>query len=543
MAQLLITKLVLNALRVSPIVLAAVFGATNPAVAGGIDSTSQLSQDFSTGIGQVTSVSQFSDVEPTDWAFQALQSLVERYGCISGYPNSRYRGEDTLNRYEFAAGLNACLDRVNELIATTTADLVTKEDLATLQRLQEEFSAELATIRGRVASLEARTADLEANRFSTTTKLKGEAIFALSSAFGDGGADTDNDPTNNPKLEDNVAFSNRLRLKLLTSFNGTDRLETRLNTGNITKFGPNATGTSMTRLGFDSNDNNNVELDKFNYAFKMSDSVRIKLEATGASVADNVNVFNPLWSSGSSGAISRFGRFSPVYLPNSGGAGVTVNFNPKGNISFDAAYMVPGNNSSNPADGKGIFDGSNTSLAQLSFKPDRKLGIGLVYSRAYQSGDQVNLTGGVGSGFASKPFDDVATTSNNYGLQASFRATDKVIVSGWAGLTDAEAESGGIDKKGADADIFYWSANVGIKDIGGAGNVLGVIVGQSPKVNDNSIVTREDNDTSFHLEGLYKMKISNSVVVTPGMVVIFNPEHSNENNTIYVGTVRTTLKF
>jgi hypothetical protein len=153
------------------------------------------------------------------------------------------------------------------------------------------------------------------------------------------------------------------------------------------------------------------------------------------------------------------------------------------------------------------------------------------------------LTGGVGSGFASKPFDDVATTSNNYGLQASFRATDKVIVSGWAGLTDAEAESGGVDKKGADADIFYWSANVGIKDIGGTGNVLGVIVGQSPKVNDNSIATREDNDTSFHLEGLYKMKISNSVVVTPGMVVIFNPEHSNENNTIYVGTVRTTLKF
>ncbi|WP_155942011.1 iron uptake porin, partial [Richelia intracellularis] len=293
MAQLLITKLVLNALRVSPIVLAAVFGTTNPAVAGGIDSTSQLSQDFSTGIGQITSVSQFSDVEPTDWAFQALQSLVERYGCISGYPNSRYRGEETLNRYEFAAGLNACLDRVNELIATTTADLVTKEDLATLQRLQEEFSAELATIRGRVASLEARTAELEGNRFSTTTKLKGEAIFALSSAFGDGGADTDNDPTNNPKLEDNVAFSNRLRLNLLTSFNGTDRLETRLNTGNITKFGPSATGTSMTRLGFDSNDNNNVELDKFNYAFNMSDSIRIKLEATGASVADNVNVFNP----------------------------------------------------------------------------------------------------------------------------------------------------------------------------------------------------------------------------------------------------------
>lgn len=94
-------------------------------------------------IAQVTSVSQLSDVQPTDWAFQALQSLVERYGCIAGYPDSSYRGLRALTRYEFAAGLNACLDRVNELIATATTNLVSKNDLITLQRLQEEFAAEL----------------------------------------------------------------------------------------------------------------------------------------------------------------------------------------------------------------------------------------------------------------------------------------------------------------------------------------------------------------------------------------------------------------
>ena len=37
-------------------------------------------------MSQVTSVSQLSDVQPNDWAFQALQSLVERYGCAAGYP-------------------------------------------------------------------------------------------------------------------------------------------------------------------------------------------------------------------------------------------------------------------------------------------------------------------------------------------------------------------------------------------------------------------------------------------------------------------------
>ncbi len=81
-----------------------------PAVAQTTDSSNQQSN----ALAQVTSVSQLSDVQPTDWAFQALQSLVERYGCIAGYPNGTFRGNRALTRYEFAAGLNACLDRVNE---------------------------------------------------------------------------------------------------------------------------------------------------------------------------------------------------------------------------------------------------------------------------------------------------------------------------------------------------------------------------------------------------------------------------------------------
>ncbi|MDJ0621185.1 MAG: iron uptake porin, partial [Calothrix sp. MO_192.B10] len=78
------------------------------------DVKSYSNEGQSNSQSQVTSVSQFSDVQPTDWAFQALQSLVERYGCIAGYPNGTYRGNRALTRYEFAAGLNACLDRVNE---------------------------------------------------------------------------------------------------------------------------------------------------------------------------------------------------------------------------------------------------------------------------------------------------------------------------------------------------------------------------------------------------------------------------------------------
>ncbi len=42
-------------------------------------------------LAQITSVSQLSDIKPTDWAFQSLQSLIERYGCIAGYPDNNIR--------------------------------------------------------------------------------------------------------------------------------------------------------------------------------------------------------------------------------------------------------------------------------------------------------------------------------------------------------------------------------------------------------------------------------------------------------------------
>ena len=98
-------------------------------------------------MAQVTSVSQLTDVKPTDWAFQALQSLVERYGCIAGYPDRTYRGNRALTRYEFAAGLNSCMDRVNDLIAAAAGDSASRNDLMTLRKLQEAFAAELATLR------------------------------------------------------------------------------------------------------------------------------------------------------------------------------------------------------------------------------------------------------------------------------------------------------------------------------------------------------------------------------------------------------------
>jgi hypothetical protein len=174
--------------------------------------------DYAASADQVTSVTQFSDVYPTDWAYQALSNLVEQYGCVAGYPNGTFRGNRAMTRYEAAALLNACLDRVTE---------VTDE----LRRLLKEFETELAILRGRVDGLEARVGELEATQFSTTTKLQGKADFFLGAVkYGDRnqcnnkGGDCNSDGTN---------MSYRYTLNLNTSFTGKDRLYTRLRAGNM----------------------------------------------------------------------------------------------------------------------------------------------------------------------------------------------------------------------------------------------------------------------------------------------------------------------
>ena len=119
---------------------------------------------------QVTSITQFSDVKPTDWAYQALSNLIERYGCVAGYPNGTFKGGQAMTRWEAAALLNACLDRVTE---------ITDE----LRRLMKEFEKELAITKARVDGLEAKVGELQATQFSTTTKLTGQVRFVMGDVY------------------------------------------------------------------------------------------------------------------------------------------------------------------------------------------------------------------------------------------------------------------------------------------------------------------------------------------------------------------------
>lgn len=609
------TKFFWNALKLSPVFLGATLllanstlaseapaaelgqkssatSKSNPAtdVLAQVTSVAQLSSPEPQSLAQVTSVSQLSDVQPTDWAFQALQSLVERYGCIAGYPDGTYRGNRALTRYEFAAGLNACLDRVNELIATATADRVTREDLATLQRLQEEFSAELATLRGRVDGLEARTAELEANQFSTTTKLVGEAIFNVGGVFGEDRAVSSaegNFPGRNPgdlgEIDDNVTFSQRTRLSLNTSFTGKDLLRTRLQARNITPFGTNiaggdpVTGTNMTRLGFDGDENNSINVDQIFYRFPLlSDKVVVQFDAANTELNERgFATYSPFESSGR-GAISRYGRFSPIYRQQSGSLssgvgfspGVSVSINPQGILGLNLAYLAP--NGNDPGRAAGIIDGTYAAVGQINFRPSQALNVGLTYAHTYDTprrnaaGAAITGSRGVsffnstGSILANAPFGNVPTTGNHYGVEASLRLSPNLIVFGWGGYSQAIAErsprfggAGLTGPTGAKADAWYYAGGLALPDFGKEGSLLGFLFGQAPKLTANDDVRetafgnrrRRDTGTSYHAEGFYRFPVTDNIDITPGVLVIFNPEHNDDNDTEYVGTLRTTFRF
>jgi hypothetical protein len=74
-------------------------------------------------MAQVTSVSQLSDVQPTNWAYQAISDLVSRYGCVAGFPNGTFQPGEPATRAEMAALVDACLNRISEFQNAADAQL------------------------------------------------------------------------------------------------------------------------------------------------------------------------------------------------------------------------------------------------------------------------------------------------------------------------------------------------------------------------------------------------------------------------------------
>ncbi|CAN1209278.1 SLH domain-containing protein [Tumidithrix helvetica PCC 7403] len=511
----------------------------------------------------VTSVSQLSDVRPTDWAFTALQSLVERYGCIAGYPDRTYRGQRALSRYEFAAGLNACLDKINEIISAGLADKVSKEDLAALQKLQEEFAAELATLRGRVDALEAKTAKLEAQQFSTTTKLEGQVVMAIN-----GGSGTD--PLFSPGLnalnesvlgtnpgKSNVTFLSRVRLNFNTSFNGDDLLITRLqattgptvnNFGQLLAsapaFGAGNVGFTGSGLDFGGGSSGAFSLNKLTYEFGSRD-LRLTLIAQG-NAFDYIDT-NSFANNEAVDFNTSFFINNPLHTIVIAGQGAFLSWNPNNsaftgrllyiaNAGAAATAGIPG--STGIFSNRGLTGDPYQATAEVEFAPRTSDGtkgpfaIRLQYTNA-SAGNMTFNTGGVNVEWA---FSKYAAIFGRYGFgsidgRGVLNTANPSLVSTSGGtLVNAQSLNTILNPQ-------TWSVGFAFPDLFKKGALAGIAVGQP------FIEGTVGNATQTNLELFYNFPISDHIRITPDVQFIFNPNNNASNSTVTVGTLRTVFSF
>jgi hypothetical protein len=497
-----------------------------------------------TTMGQVTSVSQLSDVQPTDWAYQALQSLVERYGCIAGYPNSTFRGNRAATRYEMAAALNACLDQISDRFAT-------KEDLEVVKALQEEFKAELATLKGRVDSLEARTATLEAQQFSTTTKLQGEAVMAVQ--YGDR-LDTRDSVSNTPSADSRASVLARVRLNFNTSFSGKDLLQTQLEVGNggqdlFSSDSASLGGRVLGQSALDPYDggvtdyagtSTEVRLRRLAYTFSPIQGLDVTVGSNvfPSDFIDFNSYANNSAQDFSSGFFVNNSLIVANAVDNPGGAGAGFSWKiGKSPFTIRGAYVAASatNSTDNGQGGGGLFGDPNQGSMELEF------------ARPFGKDDKNNLA--VRLQYThSNTYEDIASFSNNAATLSGTSSVQQNVIG-----VNAEATFGrlgifgrfgysidpnivGLGSSAEPDNIMSWMGGVGVKDLFVPGSLLAVAVGQP------FIVSSQDGPQQTNFEGFYRFPINDNISITPTVQVITDIDNQR-NDAVVQGLLRATFSF
>jgi hypothetical protein len=520
---------------------------------------------------QVTSISQFSDVRPTDWAYQALSNLIERYGCVAGYPDGTYKGGRAMTRYEAAALLNACLDRVTE---------VTDE----LKRLMAEFEKELAVLRGRVDGLEARVGELEANQFSTTTKLQGDTVFVLgANAFGgdakrkSGYYSSDKPYGKTPRLNREAAgaavFNYDLRLNFLTSFTSKDLLYTRLRSGNFNNSP--FSGTPFRLMAIDrafspAAGANVVEVDRLYYQFPVGSGVTalvgararnteflaIKPSFYSASILD-VYTLNGAPGTYNKATGSMFGlQWKQKVKKGSPGFGVST------------SYVAPRGEYGDPSQGGLMTDDSRASwLTQIGYGGPQ-WAITAAY-RYGQCGDRPNRRG---TEFANQTQSCTTTSkkgavrdadafSNNFALTAAWQPKEAgwipSISAGW-GVNDLNNSGYVYGKNASKSDQYFgrnkannidvsqsWMVGLQWNDLFVKGNAFGMAVGQPTFA--TSLRKGDPDDGNYAWEWWYKFQVTDNISVTPALFYLSRPDGqltpSGKTSNVFGGLIQTQFKF
>jgi len=500
-------------------------------------------------LSQVTSVTQFSEVLPTDWAYEALAFLANSpdlggLDCLEGYPDGSFRGDRALTRYEFAAGLAACLDAI-------AGSNFSDDQVSRIDALQREFAAELAELRGRVDVLEARVDELEGNQFSTTTRLFGQAVLGVqgrnSNEF-EFFVDTLEDTSSNINLIYNV------QLSLFTQFDPRTILLAGLQAGDGSTIGNSPALTNFFRLGYEGDTDNDVLLSDLTVRHLIGDRFAIIAGTAGVNATNVFRGTNRVEGAGS-GPLSLFAQRNPIISIGNGTGGVGFDWQVSSRLSLQGVYS-----SSLPSDAQfgGFFGGDQgeTSIGtQLVFSPTNSIDLAFQYINAYSpfgrlgtgvGDDQVAIIG---------PSFRAPINTDAIGAALTWQAASTISLGGWLGYTNSDYQG-----LSGSAETINWMLFVNVDDLFGEGNLAGLYVGQPPKIvssdfpdgsNVPSLLNESDFSagpggqpgTSTHVELFYRWRLTDNILLTPGFLLVFDPGHNSNNDTIFVGALRTTFLF
>jgi hypothetical protein len=483
---------------------------------------------------QVSSINQFSDVRPTDWAYQALSNLIERHGCIAGHPSGSFQGGQALSRYEAAALLNVCLDRITE---------VTDE----LKRLIKEFEQELTVLKGRMDGLEAKVGELEATRFSTTTRLSGLATFVLGASHFGGSAS--GRVRQAGREFGATTFNYDLQLTLDTSFNGKDLLRTNLRAGNFADSsfgGAGPTILSQLETAFQedldvpgSNGSDVVAIERLYYQWPLGEFTLTLGPRVGQE--DMLAIWPSVYPSDTVLDVLTYGG-APTALNSNLGAGAGIWWK-RGGFAVSANVVAANGDNGDPSSGGIATDGAgSTGTVQIGYT-EEQWGVAATYSRIQNGNDLIPYA----TTFALESFSQPGLT-HAFGFSGYWQPASAgwlpSISAGW-GINGTQYD-GDVDSDGLVATSQSWSVGLEWQDVAARGNALGMAVGQptfATALNGGATPT----DGNFAWEWWFKLQVSDAISVTPALFYLSRPDGqatpSGRGFDQLGGLIKTTFRF
>jgi Carbohydrate-selective porin, OprB family/S-layer homology domain len=460
----------------------------------------------------IPNVAALSDVQPTDWAYQYVKTLNERYNLLIGDPDGKFRGNEPLTRNEFAAVLAQVLQRV-EIFRDQE-----REELNALQRLLDSYRAAIGDLRIRLSGtqgevgvrggLEERTDRLEQQVVSPTTKLQTQIVQTLTAGNGA-----------------NPTGLSRVRLNLRTSFSGRDQLTTQLEFGNnggdaiglAQQNQGNALGTTselvdgggLTEVGTPAAG----RLRKLYYEFPIGKTLRLAVGSNlpPSDFIDRNRFANP---SGANFGSSFFVN-NPLIVQNSidrfGGAGVAADWVITDRLRLRGVYAAA--NADTPKPQGGLFGDRYQATLETEYQPNKNVALRLQYTNAKVNGVAINAVG----------------LNAEWAVRRELALFGRVGFGRYTGFNSQRLEQ-------LDLNPTTWMAGATLRNLLVTGSKAGIAIGQ-PFV-ESGFGTATQTNTEAYFSFLLNDKIN----LIPSVQIVSNPSNQ-EGKTIWQWAFRAVVDF